>query len=413
MRRIFIVFWHTYWGNISRRSYLAFTFGLPFFIVAVPTLVVFVASLVVRSVIPPSSPLPLGIVDHSGVLAEPEPYPDNPVAMLSFATVEDAAAALAHEEIQAYYFLPPDYWQSGEVVLTYEVAPSEEVQGLFRQWVWGQVRERIPPEILNRYYADDAISHESLTSEERFTSENTVDWVLVFVLVYLVRSAGLFTSGYMYDSIASESRQRTIEIILTSVSSLQFVVGKFVGLLLVGLTQLAIWGSGVFLAAVVATAVFGINLIQELTTWEYLPLVVSMLLGAYVLDQILAAAAGMLRVSGGAGPQLFNTLSLATGLALIYAAYFLPRNPDTPLAVVTSFIPLTSPIVLLVRVVASEVPVWQVVLAQVLLWGTAVAGMWGLRALLRANMVSYAARFETWQWVKGVLVYWYKGVLKQ
>jgi ABC-2 type transport system permease protein len=229
------------------------------------------------------------------------------------------------------------------------------------------------------------------------------EWVLVFVLVYLVRSAGLFTSGYMYDSIAIESRQRTIEILLTSVSSLQFVLGKFCGLLLVGLTQLMIWGSGLFLAAVVATAVFNINLIAELAAWPHLPLVISMLLGAYILDQIMAAAAGMMRVSGGAGPQLMNTFSLATGLALIYAAYFLPRSPDTQLAVAASLFPLTSPIVLLIRIVASEVPDWQIILSQVLLWGTAVLGLWGLRFLLRLNFVAYAPRFEIRRWLKKVI----------
>jgi ABC-2 type transport system permease protein len=288
-------------------------------------------------------------------------------------------------------------------VLTYEVAPSQEVRALFDGWVRVQIENQIPEPILNRYYARNRISHQSLSSQESFTEENIVEWMLVFVLVYLVRSAGLFTSGYMYDSIASESRQRTIEIILTSISSLQFIVGKFFGLLLVGLTQLAIWGSGLFLAAVVGTAVFNFDLMQQLGAWQHLPLVISMLLGAYVLDQIMAAAAGMMRVSGGAGPQLFNTFSLATGLALVYAAYLLPRSPDTPLAVVASLIPLTSPIVLLVRIVASEVPGWQIALSQILLWGSGLLGLWSLRYLLRANMVSYAGRFEMRRWLKQVI----------
>jgi ABC-2 type transport system permease protein len=342
-------------------------------------------------------------VDESAVFADPASYNNDPVAMIAYTSTTDAAIALSDGDIQAYYHIPPSYWQTGEVVLTYAVAPSQEVRDMFDRWVRLQIRERVPEHILDRYYAPNRISHQSLTSQESFTEENMVEWVLVFVLVYLVRSAGLFTSGYMYDSIASESRQRTIEIILTSVSSLQFIVGKFSGLLLVGLTQLTIWGSGLFLAAVVGTAVFNINLIEILTTWEHLPLVISMLLGAYILDQIIAAAAGMMRVSGGAGPQLFNTFSLATGLALVYAAYFLPRSPDTPLAIATSLIPLTSPIVLLVRIVASEVPSWQIILSQILLWGSSILGLWGLRYLLRMNMVSYAARFEMRRWLKRVI----------
>jgi ABC-type Na+ efflux pump permease subunit len=73
------------------------------------------------------------------------------------------------------------------------------------------------------------------------------------------------------------------------------------------------------------------------------------------------------------------------------------------LAVVASLIPLTSPIVLLVRIVASEVPGWQIALSQILLWGSGLLGLWSLRYLLRANMVSYAGRFEMRRWLKQVI----------
>ena len=125
-----------------------------------------------------------------------------------------------------------------------------------------------------------------------------------------------------------------------------------------------------------------------------------MLLGAYVLDQILAASAGMMRVSGGAGPQLFNMFNWATGLGLVYAAYFVPRNPDTGLAIAASLFPLTSPIVLLVRVVASEVPIWQQLFSQLCLWLTIIAGLFWLRQLLRRNLVANPPRFNSWHWLK-------------
>jgi ABC-2 type transport system permease protein len=404
MRRTLLIFWQTYWSNITRRSYLMFTLGLPFFIVAIPTSIVFIASLVIESVVPQTDPRPVGVVDESAVFADPAAYADSPVAMQAYDSREDAAVALAHGDIQAYYALPPHYWQTGEIVLTYDEAPSEEVRSMFERWVSSQVREQTPEDVLMRFQLGANFEHQNITSEEVFDATGYAEWMLVFALVYLVRSAGLFTSGYMYDSISSESRQRTIEIVLTSVSSLQFVLGKFFGLLMVGLTQLLIWGGGLFLAAVVGTAVFDLNLIELLATWEHLTLVISMLLGAYVLDQIMAAAAGMMRVSGGAGPQLFNVFSLATGLALVYAAYFLPRSPDTPLAVITSIFPLTSPIVLLVRIVASEVPTWQVVVSQVVLWGTAVLGLYALRYLLNANLVAYAERFQIRRWLKSSIV---------
>jgi len=179
-------------------------------------------------------------------------------------------------------------------------------------------------------------------------------------------------------------------------------MGKFFGLLAVGMTQLAVWvipgliGLGWFLSR------FGREYLSFLFPWEHTGLVVSTLLGAYVLLQVMAAAAGLLRISGGAGPQLFGILEWAGGLGIVYATYFLPRNPDTALAVVGSLFPLTSPLVLLIRLVASEVPMWQIVASQGLLWGAVVLGLLSLGGLLKRNLVSYAPRFKVIAWLRGI-----------
>jgi ABC-2 type transport system permease protein len=222
----------------------------------------------------------------------------------------------------------------------------------------------------------------------------------IYVLIYFVQIAGSFTSNYMYGTIASEAHDRTIEILLSSVTPRQFLLGKFFGLLAVGMTQLAVWVIPGLIAVRWFLGRFGQEYLPFLFPWELTGLVISTLLGAYVLLQVMAAAAGLLRISGGAGPQLFGVLEWAGGLGILYATYFLPRNPDSVLAVVGSLFPLTAPLVLLIRMVASEVPVWQVVLSQVLLWGTVGLGLWSLGGLLKRNLVSYAPRFKLFTWVR-------------
>jgi ABC-2 type transport system permease protein len=124
-----------------------------------------------------------------------------------------------------------------------------------------------------------------------------------------------------------------------------------------------------------------------------------MLLGAYVMDHLLAAAMGLLKVSGGAGMQLFGLINLMSGFGLLYATYFIPRNPHTWLAVSASLFPITSPIVLLIRVVVSEVPQWQIIVAQILLWLTNLGVLFWLHRLLRANLVAYRGPFRLRVWL--------------
>jgi len=134
-------------------------------------------------------------------------------------------------------------------------------------------------------------------------------------------------------------------------------------------------------------------------TWQHLGLMVNVLLATYLMDQILAAAMGLLRVSGGAGNLLFSTINSVVGISLIYAAYFIPRNPDSLMAVVTSLIPVTAPLVLLIRVVVSDVPTWQIILSQIFLWGTNVLGLFWLRWLLKANLVANSTPFRLRDWL--------------
>jgi ABC-2 type transport system permease protein len=205
----------------------------------------------------------------------------------------------------------------------------------------------------------------------------------------------------MFDSIANEANDRTLEIMLTSVSPFQFVSGKLLGLLAVGLTQIGTWAAAILALGLGVTLLLDINFLATLFSWEHLGLMLNILLATYLMDQILAAAMGLLRVSGGAGNLLFSTINGIVGISLIYAAYFVPRNPDTPLAVVASLFPLTSPLVLPIRVVVSQVPPWQIGLSLLFLWGTNLLGVFWLRNLLRANLIANKNPFNMRDWLRG------------
>lgn len=400
MRRIWLVFWHEYWRNVKRRSYLIFTFGFPLFVTVGPVVGGLLLALAIFMAMPPTDTRPIGLVDEAGLLAGIESYPDEPVPALPFESGAEAEAALAGGEIQGYYVIQPDYWQSGEVRAVYETAPTEPVDQMVERLIAGQVRAAAPAELLQRLDRGPDIVHQGLTEERAFSAADMVEPVIVYMLVYFVRLAGTFTASYMFDSIASEADDRTLEILITSVSPFEFVTGKLLGLLAVGLTQLGMWGGTLLVLVVGAGFFLEANLLALFLAWEHLWLLVSLLLGTYVLDQILAAAMGMFRVSGGAGNMFFNVINMVVGIGLLYAAYFVPRNPHTPLAIGASLFPLTAPLVLPIRVVVSQVPRWQVIGGQVILWTTCALSLLLLRRLLRVNLVAYAPAFSLAGWIK-------------
>lgn len=399
--RVFYIFWREYWGNITRKSYLIFTFGFPIFMVTVPILGGLALALAISTAMPRTDLRPVGIIDQPGLLAEAAHRPEKPVEIIFFADEQTANNALETGLIQAYYDVQADYWESGEIVVTYHTAPTEQIDGMLTGWVRSRIQAQVPPDILTRFTRGPTITHHGVTTQSASFSETDVlEPFIVYMVLYFVRLAGSFTASYMFDSIAGEAHDRTLEIMITSVSPLQFVTGKLLGLLAVGLTQIGMWVAAILVFAVGGSLLLGMDLMGYLVTWEHLQLMVVVLFGAYLMDQILAAAMGLLRVSGGAGNLLFSTLNSVVGISLIYAAYFVPRNPDAPLAVLASLFPLTSPLVLLIRVVVSQVPEWQVALSLLLLWGTNLLGIFWLRRLLKANLVANTTPFRLREWLK-------------
>ncbi len=392
--RVFYIFWREYWGNITRRSYLIFTFGFPIFMVVIPLIGGIALALAISTALPHTDPRPIGVIDQTHLFDLEEIPPNQPVEVIFFADAQGADAALEKGQIQAYYDIPPHYWQSGEIIVTYDVAPTQQIDSMFLDWVRGKVQAQVPPEILNRFDSGPSIAHHGVETESSYVEADVVAPVIVYLVLYFVRLAGSFTASYMFDSIASEAHDRTLEILITSVSPLQFVIGKLFGLLAVGLTQIGTWAAAILIFAVGGSLLFGVDLAGYLLSWEYLELMIIVLLATYLMDQILAAAMGLLRVSGGAGNVLFATINSVVGISLVYAAYFVPRNPDSTVAVLASLFPLTSPLVLLIRVVVSEVPEWQIALSLILLWGTNLLGILWLRRLLKANLVAKATPFR-------------------
>lgn len=399
--RIPLVFWREYWGHVTSRSYILFTFGFPLMMVGAPLVFGVLLVAVINWAIPAPDPRPVGIVDQPGLLSGADLPKDDTLSFELFESPADAQQALDAGDIQGYYNIQPDYWQSGEIVLTNEESLNILIEQTFQSLVRRQVRDRLPEEISERLQAGPDIIRQGTSDEaETYDASNLMEPILIYFLVYLVRLGGSFTASFMFDSIARESDDRTIEILITSVSPFEFVTGKLLGLMAVGLTQLSMWGGTALLLAVPVGYAAGFDLLGAVLGWEHTGLLISVLLATYILDQILAAAMGLLRVSGGAGTLIFNWINVLVGVGLIYAAYFVPPNPHTLLAIGASFFPLTAPVVLPIRVVVSSVPLWQVILSQAILWTSCVGGLFLLRRLLKANLVAHGQPFKVWAWLR-------------
>lgn len=204
---------------------------------------------------------------------------------------------------------------------------------------------------------------------------------------------------------------------------MELMLGKIMGIALVGLTQIAIWAIlitgitafvGMFgfdvsspvaspgMPAVSATganevweAIMGVDWVQLIGVF------VLYFIGGYLLYASLFAGFGS-AVDQQSDANQFTTPIMIVIIIALYAGMACMDNPDGQLAVWCSMIPFTSPIVMMIRL-PYHIPFWEVIISLVLLYGTAVLFAWIASRIYRTGILMYGRKVsfgEILRWIK-------------
>jgi ABC-2 type transport system permease protein len=242
--------------------------------------------------------------------------------------------------------------------------------------------------------------------EEGSEDSGMSQFTLVFMIAFLIYITVLLYGQVVLGAIVEEKETRIAEILFSSVRSLTLMVGKLIGVSLVALTQLAIWGA-VFLlislygiSALEARGVEGIHL-PQLPPMFFVFFVLYFILGYFVYATIYALIGSMV-TNAQEGGQLAMPV-VFTLLAGLYMAFVVIRSPNAPFAVWVSMIPLFSPITMMVRIVGQTPPMWQILLSLGIGYFTVFGLIWLTARIYRIGMLMYGKRAtipEVMRWVR-------------
>jgi ABC-2 type transport system permease protein len=246
--------------------------------------------------------------------------------------------------------------------------------------------------------------------------------LFMFIIIY---------GNMIMRSVIEEKTSRIIEVIISSVKPIQLLLGKILGTSLAGITQFLAWVVllGVFSFAI--TSIFGIdpssvqspqqellnqsvpggtqeivrNVILEINNLPIANLLVMFLLffiGGYLLYASLYAAIGA-AVDSETDTQQFMLPILMPLILAIYVGFFtVIENPHGTVSQVFSFIPFTSPVVMLMRI-PFGVPIWQQILSLVILFATFIGTVWFAAKIYRVGILMYGKKpsyKEIFKWLK-------------
>jgi len=389
MSKFFRVMVYEYTRHVLRWRFLLGLLSIPLFIVVVLGISILSTELQTNND-------PIGYVDLASVFADPVPLPaeeglfTSSVDILPFSTENLARQALEGGQIQGYFVLSADYLTSTEVRLVAYDPPEERVQSRFSDFLRLNLLKNQPPQIVSRLTDGTVFAIQSADGSRRMVES---DWfnLLVPFAVGLIFMMVVFTSGgYLMQAVVEEKENRTMEIIITSVSPGQLMAGKIIGNLGVGLTQLMFW-----MLFVVVIVLFGRGRVDWLdrisVSADFLLLVAVIMLPTFVMIGSLMAAVGATVTEAREAQQISGLFSLPIAIPY-WLTYQIMTNPNGPVAVGLSFFPLTAPVTLTMRAGFTQIPTAQLVLNVALLMACAVGALWMAARAFRMGMLSYGKK---------------------
>ncbi|MDD5184916.1 MAG: ABC transporter permease [Paludibacter sp.] len=249
--------------------------------------------------------------------------------------------------------------------------------------------------------------------------------IYMFIVIY---------GAQVMSGVVQEKTSRIVEVIISSVKPFELMMGKIIGIAMVGLTQFFLWMVfTVIISTVVGSFIGGsvdVNALQQansmgmgagsvsstdtqnivrevyglLSGFDFAQIVVLFViyfLGGYLLYASLFAAVGS-AVDSETDTQQFSLPLTLPIIFAIYAAIYSAQNPDGPLAFWCSMVPFTSPIVMMVRL-PFGVPAWQIILSLSILILSFIGSTWMAGKIYRTGILMYGKKVtwkEMWKWLR-------------
>jgi ABC-2 type transport system permease protein len=388
MKKFWRVIAYEYRRHVLRKRFIFALLSVPFFVLF------FIAVIVVTFMLE-SNTKPIGYVDHSGLLANPLPAPKpdepyKPVPLLAFTSEEQAKSALEAGELQAYYVLESDYVETSSARLVYVSEPKNPAREQFADFISTNLMANYPPEIATRIIEGDKLIVRSPDGKREMSSGAFFNIMMPFIAGIAFFMAVFSSAGYIMQAVVEEKENRTMEIVVTSVSPNQLMMGKTLADIAIGLTQLLSWG--VILVVPVWIARPYIPMLKTIAVPpESAVLILAVMLPTFVMLGGLMAAIGATVTESREGQQIVSLFTLPTWIPY-FLIYPLMSSPNSPLALVMSFIPFTAPLTLIIRSGFTVLPFWQIAISVIILVACAAGSLWLAGRAFRLGMLRYGKR---------------------
>lgn len=308
---------------------------------------------------------------------------------------------VADGAIEGYFSIPVTVFDSGKVDYRSDNVGNIRVLERFSRAIEDVVVERrlvdrgYDPKLISQLKTSVdvkpiKISKEGEERESDFMQTFFSAYIFVMMLMFLVLTSGQL----MIRSVVEEKSNRVIEVLLSSCSTTDLMIGKILGLSGLGILQVLIWG-------VIGLA---ISLKTGGTTFLASNLLLSSVYFAlgYTMFAAIFVGLGSPVTSEQEAQQITTYVSLSLVFPIVLAVPMM-QNPDSTLIRVLTFFPLMTPSFMLMRIPIQMPELWEILTTIGILIVSTIICMWAAGRIFRVAILVYGKRpslRELYQWIR-------------
>ena len=259
--------------------------------------------------------------------------------------------------------------------------------------VVGEINSGIPIDTME---AASEASEEAAGARGKKQGGFPVRIMVPFFFLFLMFAGMIGANQHLLTSVIEEKNSRIVEVILSSVSPMQFMAGKILGLTAVSLTTVGVWGLAAY-----GTAVY-YDMADIVTGTSIGYFLVYFLLGFLLISSIFAAVGAACNTLKEA-QSFMPVIMLPLVLPMMGWMYF-SQNPNGFWSVLLSFVPPITPMIMILRIAARpDLPLIQIFGSIALLAVSVPVVMWASAKIFRTGILMYgkpATVRELWRWVR-------------
>ena len=433
MSKLILIIKREFIAKVRNKSFIVMTFLSPLLFVGIAVFVGYLSTM-------KSDLKTIAIHDESGMFSNEfkndEEYKYVNLTAVPLQTLKDSIISESYEGLLVIQKLEDNKTLQNNIQFISNDSPGvsfiEDMEDIIAQKLTSENYQKAGLDTLaiHNAKANVSINLEKASGEQALKGLNEIKIGIGGMFGYLIMMFIIIYGNMVMRSVIEEKTSRIIEIIISSVKPFQLMMGKIIGTSLAGILQFLIWAILGMTAMFIMSSIFGVHMgatsgiqdqvahtaqsqtagtiqlyIKELWNLPIATILISFIvyfIGGYFLYSSFYASIGA-AVDNETDSQQFLLPIIMPLILGVYIGFFTVINdPHGTIATIFSMIPLTSPIVMMMRI-PFGVPWWQIAISMTILFGTFLGVVWFAAKIYRVGILMYGKKpswKELYKWLK-------------